>query len=155
MAEAQARRAIALDPEAPGPYDRLGQALEGRHQPDEARRAYAAALDKDRRRKQRTPWPAFHLGRLSLELGLAEEAAAALAEALEIDPNHVDALYEQGMALRKLERWEAALASLERAAGLNPAEARIQYALSQTYQRLGRRSEASEAVRRFRALSPQ
>jgi tetratricopeptide (TPR) repeat protein len=153
LAEEQARCAMALDSESVEARDRLGEALEGRNRTEEALHAYRAALEKDRKSKKRSSWPAYHLGRLLLESGRAEEAAAALEEALNVDPQHIDAIYEWAMALRKLDRPEEALAAFERAAALGPDQARIQYALSQTYRRLGRAAEAQDAARRFRALS--
>jgi tetratricopeptide (TPR) repeat protein len=155
MAEAQARRAISLAPDFASGHDRLGQTLEGRNQTGEALRIYRIALEKDRKTKQRSPWPAFHLGRLLLEAGQAEEAAIILAEALQIDPNHVDATYERAATLRQLDRWEEALAELERAVALTPTDPRIHYALSQTYRRLGRLDDARDSIRRFRALSAE
>lgn len=155
MAESQARRAIALRPGLAAAHTRLGEALEGRNEIPAAIQAYREALAIDREDRNRSPWPAYHLGRIVLEGGQAKEALAVLDEALEVDPRHVDATYERGMALRELGRWPEALASLERAAELRPDDARIHYALSQTYRRLGKRAEALEAIRRFRAFSPE
>jgi tetratricopeptide (TPR) repeat protein len=153
LAEEQAHRAIDLAPDSAEGHDQLGQALEGRNRIEEALAAYRAALRKDRVVKKRSPWPAYHLGRLLLESARVEEAAPALEEALSIDPAHVDAMYEWAMALRKLDQPEQALAAFQKAALLAPDQARIEYALSQTYRRLGRIAEAQDAASRFRALS--
>jgi len=149
----QARLAIQLSPDAAGPCVRLGQALEGANRTDEALEAYREALDRDRKGKKRSSWPAYHLGRLLLESGQAEPAAAALGEALAIDSQHVDALYESAAALRKLDRWDEALEKLESAAALAPGQARVHYALAQIYRRQGKLEQAQAAIGRFRALS--
>ncbi len=153
QAERQARLAIRLSPDAAGPYDRLGQALEGANRADEALETYREALARDRKSKNRSPWPAYHLGRLLLESGRAEPAVVALDEALAIDPRNADALYESAAALRKLDRADEALEKLEAAADLAPGQARIHYALAQLYRRQGKLAEAKEAIRRFQALS--
>ena len=155
MAEAQARRAIAIDPSSSSAYDRLGQALEGRNEAAEAQKSYRLALERDRASKKRSPWPAFHLGRLLLETGRAAEALRLLEGALEADPNHVEATYQRALALSALDRHEEAVAELHKAALLAPAEARILYALSQAYRRLGKIAEARESIRRFQELSTQ
>ncbi|MBI1354821.1 MAG: tetratricopeptide repeat protein [Acidobacteria bacterium] len=154
LAAEQARRAIELAPDSASPYDRLGQALEGRNQMPGALDAYRTAVEKDRRGSRPSAGPGYRLGRLLLETGRPGDAAQALQAALAIDPGHADAAYEWGMALRRLERWPEAARALERAAELAPRDARIPYALSQVYRRLGRMDEARQAVERFRALSP-
>ena len=153
MAEEQARIVIKLDPDSSDGYVRLGQALEGRNEADAAIEAYRAAVEKDRKSRRRSALPAFHLGSLLLETGSPQDALEAFEEALDVDPNHVSTIYEHAMALGDLGRSDEATASLEKAARLAPADARIHYALAGAYRRTGMLEKAQEALRRFKALS--
>ena len=153
MAEEQARIVIRLDPNSSDGFVRLGQALEGRNEAEAAIEAYRAAVEKDRKSRQRSPLPAFHLGSLLLESGSSQDALEAFREALEVDPNHASTVYEHAMALQNLGHSDEATAGLEKAAQLAPGDARIHYALAGAYRRAGLLEEAQAALRRFEKLS--
>ena len=69
-------------------------------------------------------------------------------------PNHVEALSNQGLALQKLQRYEEALLSLLQAVRLRPKHANSHLNLGLTYQSLGRRDEARAAYLQVLALEP-
>jgi tetratricopeptide (TPR) repeat protein len=78
-------------------------------------------------------------------VGELEAAVAAFDEALALRPDHFDALYEKGLALVRLERYEHAAATFAQAQRLRPEIAELRRQLDDLSSRLERREEAQGA----------
>lgn len=89
------------------------------------------------------------------EQGNATAAAAFVAEALRLAPDHLEALLVKGTIELSQGSVEEAATTLARAAELYPADYRVHYKLSQACTRLGRIEQArahSEEAERYRNL---
>jgi tetratricopeptide (TPR) repeat protein len=81
-------------------------------------------------------------------------AIAAFENELAIDPNHFESNLFLGNLLREGGRPEEALAHLERAARLRPADVAAQFSLGAEYVALGRTEEALPLLERVAAAAP-
>jgi tetratricopeptide (TPR) repeat protein len=81
-------------------------------------------------------------------------AAAQLTATVKLDPRHVAAWYNLGLAQNALGQTDAAIASLLQAESLAPADARIPYARATILARLGRSREAIGAAKRSLEIDP-
>lgn len=88
------------------------------------------------------------LGVVHAARGDYREAEAPFAKACELNPRLTDACYYQGRALYMLNRFEDALAPLERALRVDAVRGRAETAIAESLEALGR---AAEAEKRFRA----
>jgi tetratricopeptide (TPR) repeat protein len=87
--------------------------------------------------------------------GNATDAAALVAEALRLAPDHLETLLIKGTIFLSQGSAEEAAATLARAAELHPLDYRVHHKLSQAYARLGRKEQAraqSDEAERFRNL---
>lgn len=134
-------------------HDLLGQCLEALGQFQDAEAAYRRAISLNERRGRDDPWPHFHLGSLLHDLGDIEGATVALRNAVKADDRNVPARLELGVALKKLNKLNAAVTVLEKTSRLAPADAKIYYALGDVYRRLGWSERAHAAMSRFRELA--
>ncbi|MBI5083747.1 MAG: tetratricopeptide repeat protein [Acidobacteria bacterium] len=103
-------------------------------------------------------WPAqLMVASLYIRQGSADEALAALGEAMKRVPPHFRWIChaEMGRANLTGDRIEAAIPHFERAAGLMPANAQIHYYLSQAYRRAGRKEDAQRESALFQKLMAQ
>ena len=71
-----------------------------------------------------------------------EAAVTAFDQALALQPDRFDALYEKGMALMRLERYEQAAAALAEAQRWRPEVAELRRQLEECSRRLGRQRPA-------------
>ncbi|MEX2217912.1 MAG: tetratricopeptide repeat protein [Phycisphaerales bacterium] len=81
-------------------------------------------------------------GRILLEQGDLDKAAAAFSEAEQIKPENVDAQYYLGNLYERFNQPEQALARYTRAAELDPASAQYAVAAAETFMDMGRLTEA-------------
>ena len=148
---------MAHPPDAPDPrFDAAAAAL----QEGDAERAVTLARQGARqaRREGDDPLAAdlrWLEGAALLELEEPMAALAALAEALKLAPDHLDALLERADALFELCRFDAALASAQAIADAAPDEARAHRLLGLLAERRGDSSEAARAFARARKLDPE
>jgi tetratricopeptide (TPR) repeat protein len=112
------RRAIAVNPDAPGPYANLGQALIGLGRYAEAAEALgrAVTLQPGAARAQAS------LGIALLQLGDTAAALGRFEAALALQPAFVEAHNSRGLALHRLSRMDEAIASFDQAILLRPAD---------------------------------
>jgi protein O-GlcNAc transferase len=96
----------------------------------------------------------YNLGYTLQHLSRWEEAIAAYARALELNPGFADAQVNLGSCLQHLGRYEEALERFRAAAATNPSLALAQFNQGLVLQRLGRWSESVEPLRAALALSP-
>jgi tetratricopeptide (TPR) repeat protein len=119
----------------------------------EAETAYRAALAAD----PCQPSALYLLGRLALDGGRVEEAAALLGRAADLRPGHADtlrALADAAVALLRAGRPAEALAAAERAVALAPGLAVAHFAAGLALRALGRDADAAPALERAVALDP-
>ncbi|MFQ5944968.1 MAG: tetratricopeptide repeat protein, partial [Anaerolineae bacterium] len=83
-----------------------------------------------------------------------EEALAALKQALELDPNHVDALYYTGLVRTALGRLEEAAEALEKARALDPKDEAILFQLGVIYFSLRKYDQAQPLLEQVFAVKP-
>ncbi len=115
-AEPHLRRAIVLDRTGPYNYLKLAELLV--HQ-----RRYKESVQVAEQGVAACPGFAdlrFFLGNLHFETGQAEQAVAAYREAVKLQPEHVMALYNLGLAQLKINALDAARETLERVIELVP-----------------------------------
>lgn len=83
-----------------------------------------------------------------------ERAVEHYATALRYQPNDAETHRYLGLTLRRLGRWQEALAHLERAAELNPRYWPVHMNLASTYAAMGFNSEADRRIERCIQLQP-
>ena len=115
-----------------------------------------AAAERDLRRVLRVE-PAnveamFNLGVVMTKKGLWGEAVPLLRHVTEIAPDRGAAFYYFGEALNHVDDLLGALAAYQRAAELQPANARALYGLGIIYDRLARPDDAAAMYRKSRAV---
>lgn len=111
---------------------------QGRHDEAVALLTRAAKLAP----KQAQIWKT--LGLVHASRGHYREAEPAFAEACRLSPRLADACYSHGRALYLLNRFEDALAPLERALRVDPAPGRAETAIAESLAALGRVPEAEQ-----------
>jgi tetratricopeptide (TPR) repeat protein len=84
-----------------------------------------------------------------------EDALAALHEALELAPNHVDALYYTGLTLVALRRLDEAIAPLEKARSGAPKDEAILFQLGTVYFALEKYDQAQPLLEEVFAVKPK
>lgn len=95
------------------------------------------------------------LGAVKLKTGHVEESVRHFARALELNADHSDALNNVSTALRRLYRFESALAPLRRLALLRPRSADVACALADTLYNVGAVAESIESFQEAVRLDPQ
>jgi tetratricopeptide (TPR) repeat protein len=65
-----------------------------------------------------------------LTKGALDQAAAHLSQALNLDPNYVDAHYNMGQLMLRLKKFDEAISHLSRAVALEPNDAQAHYKLA-------------------------
>ena len=150
------KRVVQLDPASVRGYDNLGLSYDMMGLTDEARTAFATAVELNRKQPQPSPWPPDNQGFLLLRVQKFHEAEESLREALKYDPKFALAHYHLGRTLENLKRDDAAIEEYQSAATLDPKFPEPLYSLSLLYRRLGRAAESEGALaeyRRRKALS--
>lgn len=89
-----------------------------------------------------------------LELGLAQQALAALERIQDAGTFRAHVLYLRGEALRVLEKYAEAVEPLEQAGDLAPSNNQIWLALGWCYKRIGRIDLALQALKRAEEVAP-
>jgi tetratricopeptide (TPR) repeat protein len=87
--------------------------------------------------------------------GKLEQSLPLLEQAVEVNPNDVNAVYDLGLTLLLCGRPADAIARLQRAAALKPGHAYAHYNLGVALQSLGQIEPAIGALRRACALAPR
>jgi tetratricopeptide (TPR) repeat protein len=153
----QFQRAIRLNPRSHKAYDNLGLATEALGDVAQALRHYLKAIEL-----VHTDHPDYdvvyaNLADLMLKLGEHRKAFDLAAEAAQRNPDDARNFFLTGKALVKLERYDASLRWLERAATLDQSYPEPRYLLAQAYRHLGRAADAERELKAFedaRARAP-
>jgi tetratricopeptide (TPR) repeat protein len=150
-AEAEARRALAADPNSALAWDALGAALGTRGQRDGAGAAFARAvsLNPDYGRAH------IHRGSLATELGDMKTAVAELRRATQIDPRDPNAAERLARALLQAGDVRAAAGAYARAVALEPRNAAALLQLAGIEGALGRPADGLAHAQRAIALGEE
>lgn len=150
-AMASYRKALELDPASPGAAVGLGIAASAAGSPEEAARAFQAALVK---------FPDHVPGKLAYAVFLLRQAEAGAAESLKAldllqdvlkqDPNSAEAHYQLGSALLSQDRAKDALTHFNRAVEAGLDDKRVHFALARAYRRLGDAAAAQRETELFK-----
>lgn len=149
-AEASYRRAVALNPTYAEAFYNLGAVLEEAARGEEALTAYqqAVALQRD------YPAAQVRIAAILIERQEAANAVAQLDAVLAKAPATFEAHYYRGLALARLEQFDAAVASLERAAELRPESQPAWAALANSLKGASRFEQALDAYARLIEIAP-
>jgi len=150
-AEAEADRAIALDPKSADAYVALGisQALQGRHADAVKSLERAIALQPGNFDAQ------FYLGRERYALNDAAGAAQALQSAVELRMSDAEARFLLGTALESAGNKEGAMEQYRQLAQLRPDDPRGHLGLGNLFLRYGQNDEAITELLKARNLDPK
>jgi tetratricopeptide (TPR) repeat protein len=128
-----------------------GWRLEHRlHKPADALDAYKKAIAAD----PGFSWPYHNIGRLYMSQEDNEQALVWLTKALEVNPNHLRAQFNLGVAAHRLHRYEEALAAYSRALAMNPADADTHANVGWTLLEIGREAEGLRELQSAVRLDP-
>lgn len=97
------------------------------------------------------PWRHIGLGRGLVALGAPSLAVPLLDVAIQRFPDSAEALLARGDALRRLGRFEQAVADYGRAAGLDPSDPKALFSQASAYEQAGQHAEAVTTLRRLMA----
>ena len=150
-AEAEARRAVKLNPKSFLGHYALGLALHAQGDPKRAARAYQTAMSLE----PRFPDLPYLLGMANHEMGLIAEAEAAYRRAVQLRPDFAAALSGLAAVLVPAGRLEEAEALLRRTLHLDPNAAEAAANLAALRVKAGAPDEALELYERAAALAPQ
>lgn len=142
-AEANARRALALNPKWDAAHRVLGMALQCQGKLDEAIACYRSALALDAAVAETH----YLLANALRESGLIQEAAEEYIKAVELQPDYLEALSNLGAAMTSLNRGQEAIHYLSRALRLRPQAPQVLCNLALVHQFEGRFSEARDHCR--------
>ncbi len=94
------------------------------------------------------------LAKLYYSAGKIDEAAAAVAKALDRDPNQPDYLYVRGKILERQNRLDDALADFKRTTEIDPNESDAFFEMGHIYQQQGDRAAALKAYENAVRIAP-
>ena len=144
LADANFRRALALNPDDPKALDNLGLALEAQNRNEDAAVAYRRAITAQRGAALRlkSEQPLLNLATLLNNKNQSAEALPLLLEAVELAPQSVRCQEELSRAYMATAEPARGIAAMQRAAALAPEDPRVHYRLSQLYRRAGESARA-------------
>jgi len=144
------RKVLSLSPNLAGIHYQLGELLlageRGPNTLEEARREFEAEL----KFHPRNAGAEYELGEMARQARQWDDAIEHFSRALTVDPQFAEALIGLGKTLVSAGRPQQAVAPLERAVRLEPANPNAHYQLSFAYRRLGREQEAAKELTAYR-----
>lgn len=146
------RRALAIDPSAPGAWSVMGASLVESNRLDEAIPAWEGLIRATSGLASAEAWS--NLGVTYERLGRLAEAEAACRRAIAANPSYAPGHNNLGAVLAAAGRVDEALAAHHAALAANPAFARAYVNLAHTAQLAGRLDDAVAAARRAVELAP-
>jgi len=149
----ESKKAITLSPNLVRAYENIGLCYEGKQQPQEAERWYLEAIQWMEKGGKRSEWPLLDLVAMLIRNNQTERAKPYLAQALEINPQNAQAVFQMGVVLEKSGDLRGALQELKRAIELDPNLETAYYRSAKIHQKLGEAAEAEKDFTRFRVLS--
>jgi tetratricopeptide (TPR) repeat protein len=152
---AAGERALEISPGDARVYDNMGLCWEALGDGVRAELNFRKAIEANRNRGTEDVWPLLNYAAFLTKGPHPEASLPVLADATRLFPNSAKAHYYQGRTWRRLGETEKAIASLKRAAELDPADPDVQYVLGTLLLRSGDRAEGQLAMDRFKKLRPQ
>jgi tetratricopeptide (TPR) repeat protein len=149
----ESNHAIALSPGLVRAYENLGLCYEGKHNSIEAERWYLEAIRRDQTSENKTEWPMLDLATMLIHEEHLAEAKPYLEQALAINPNNAQSLFEMGVLLEKSRDSQAALQKFREAVKFDPGLAGAYYHAARICQKLGREDEAQQYFAKFKEVS--
>ena len=125
----EAEAAISLGPDAGPPYAVAAAALHAMRRDGEA----VAYLDRGLKANPACPDLYLNLGCIYLDGGEYDRALTMFERASDLDPSNSDALFEEGVALGSVKRFNEAIDRLKTALMINPYQAQARYYLAAAY----------------------
>jgi tetratricopeptide (TPR) repeat protein len=126
---------------------------EGKHNLKEAERWYLEAIHKDEAGDSKTEWPMLDLATMLIQNERLAEAKSYLEQALAINPNNAQSLFEMGVLLEKSGNSSDALQEFRDAMKFDPNLAGAYYHAARICQKLGRPDEARQYFAKFKEIS--
>jgi tetratricopeptide (TPR) repeat protein len=149
----ESKQAIFLSPNFVRAYENLGLCYEAKQQAQEAKHWYLEAIQLENEGGRRTEWPMLDLATMLIKNNQTSEAKKYLAEALAINPNNSDAVFEMGVLLEKSGDLQHALQEFRKAARLAPHQANAYYRMARIYGELGDTSDERKDFAIFRQIT--
>jgi tetratricopeptide (TPR) repeat protein len=146
IAEFQA--AIKAAPREVNLHFGLGYLYWKSHQYDDAKREFEDELSLDSGNAQALAY----LGDIEMKRDNLDAALTLLGKATELKPDVRIAHLDMGIILGQQEQYEKAVAALERAVKLDPAQPDAHYRLARVYQLMGKTAESQREMARVREL---
>jgi tetratricopeptide (TPR) repeat protein len=119
--------------------------------PAEALDVYKKAIAAD----PRFSWPYHNIGRLYLTQQDDQQALVWLTKALEINPNHLRAQFNQGFAATRLKRYDEALSAYGRVLAMDPGDADAHANAGWILLKVGRQTEGLRELQVAVRLNPR
>jgi tetratricopeptide (TPR) repeat protein len=143
QAERDYRKILEQNPRYPEIHFRLARLILSKPSPpadfaDQARKELQAELEVN----PGNPGAEYVLGELARQAQELAEAQQHFSKATALDPNFADAYLGLGMTLLAEKKFPEAVAPLEKAVKLQPANPAAHYSLATAYARTGRKDEA-------------
>jgi len=99
-------------------------------------------------------WPYNNIGLLYLNQNDDEQALAWFTKAIEINPNHLRAIHNQGRAAHKLKRYDQAATAYSRTIAIDPTYAEAHANLGRVLIEAGRHTEGYRELQVAVSLDP-
>ncbi|MGH9695621.1 MAG: tetratricopeptide repeat protein [Bryobacteraceae bacterium] len=141
-AAAEYRRAIALNPKAPGLHYDLGRALLMQSHGPEALESARGEFEAERQINPEDAATEFQLGQIAQVQGKREGAALHFQRALKLSPDFPEALVALAKLDSQAKRYGEAIPALQRAIVLQPSNEAAHYALMMAYRDSGQMQKA-------------
>ena len=148
-AAAQFQKVLRLAPNSYRAHDNLGLCYEALGKTEMAVQSFLAAIRLVETAHPDYDWPYANLASLLIDQGDPDRGYDAAFTAAKRNPRSARNFFLGGKALMMLGRNEEALRWLGRSTGLDPADSRPWYLLSQIHARLGDDESARQAVAEF------
>ena len=146
IAEFQA--AAKISPRKPNVHFGLGYLYWKSQQYDDAQREFETELSDDPSHAQALAY----LGDIEMKRNHPEAALALLAKATKLQDDIRIAFLDTGAILAQQKRYGEALAALQRAVALDPAQPDAHYRLARVYQDMGKAEESQKELAKVREL---
>ena len=149
LAKTELEAAVRLDPTYMKAHENLGITLDRMGDAPDALKEYLRAIELDEQQAKVSELPYLDLAKFYQEQNKLDLGLEYASKALERNSRSDDALYELALLYRERKEWDAAVAALDRAIGLNPREAQYYFLLGRTYSTLRRKKESQEAFSNY------
>ena len=154
QAEASFRIALRDEPSSAEALYGIGSVCLNQQRNAEARELFARALKLSATYPDTLPNSWNNLGILSTREGRMNDAVEYFQKALQLNPDHLIALDNLGMAHRQLKHWDEARAAFERALSVSPTDPEANYGLGMVYAQTDDTVRASEYLHKALQAQP-